>query len=122
MNQPTPAAVPASGPDAGSFTGGSSMTADQAAYQRARRAVRSLRRWYLHLSVYLTVNFLIWMKFLFLGASDWGPRHFGTDWPIGPTVFWGIGLAIHGFVVWTRVNRRGADWEERKVRQYLDRG
>jgi len=121
MNQPTPAAVPASGADAGPYPGASPLTPEQAAYQRARSAVRALRRWYLHLAVYLTVNFLIWTKFLFLGASNWGPRHHGFDWPFGPTVLWGIGLLIHGLFVWSRVSGRGAAWEDRKVRQYLDR-
>ena len=122
MNSPTPAAAPVSGPDAGSFSAGSPMSAEQRAHGRARHAVQSLRRWYLHLAVYLTVNFLVWTKFLFFGASDWGPRQHGPDWPFGPTVFWGIGLAIHGLFVWSRVGRRAVDWEERKVRQYVDRG
>lgn len=119
MNQPT--AAPAAGPHPEAFPGGSPMTAEQLAYRRARRAVQALRRWYIHLAVYLGVNFLIWTKFLFFGAPAWGTHHQGPNWPVGPTVIWGIALAVHGLFVWSRVSRRGLDWENRKVREYLDR-
>lgn len=97
---------------------------EQMAYARARRAVHSLRRWYIHLTVYLIVNALLWSRFLFLGQPDWadGSRFHGPTWPYGPTLFWGIAVIIHGLLVWTRVSRRGQAWEDRKVRDYLARG
>ena len=98
-------------------------TDEQMAYWRARRAVRALRGWYIHLIVYLGVNLLLWSRFIFFGSPDWvDGRHFhGPGWPFGPTVIWGIAVLIHGVVVWSRVSRRGQDWEARKIREYMAR-
>lgn len=98
------------------------FTPEQRAYRRARRAVRALRGWYIHLTVYLAVNALLWTKFLLVGGSEWSHGRFqGAGWPVGPTVFWGIGLLIHGLVVWLRASQRGRDWESRKIREFMDR-
>lgn len=99
-------------------------TEEQMAYRRARRAVRALRGWYIHLIVYLGVNLLLWSRFIFFGSPAWVEgRHFhGPGWPFGPTVIWGIVVAVHGVFVWSRISRRGQDWEARKIREYMDRG
>ena len=97
------------------------LSPQERAYRQARRAVRALRFWYIHLTVYLAVNALLWTKYLVIGPTQWAmDRPHWPSWPVGPTVFWGIGLLIHGLVVWMRVSRRGRDWEDRKIREYMD--
>ena len=40
-------------------------------------------------------------------------------WPLPPTLGWGLGLAIHGLVVWLGTSRRDSDWEARKIEEYM---
>jgi hypothetical protein len=32
---------------------------------------------------------------------------------------WGLGVAIHGLVVWLGTSRRSRDWQSRKIEQYM---
>ncbi len=41
--------------------------------------------------------------------------------PVSATPGWGIGFAIHAAVVFLGGGRIGSDWEERKIREYVDR-
>ena len=55
----------------------------------ARRRAAAKLGWYLHAAIYLLVNLLL----LGLAASQ------GRQWAIFPLLGWGLGLAIHGAVV-----------------------
>lgn len=85
---------------------------DDAAYRRARRRVRMLRGWYLHALVYACVIAGVWLVYAASGQA-------GYPWPLPATLGWGLGLAIHGLVVWLGSSRRGRDWEARKIEEYL---
>ena len=93
------------------------------AYWRAHRMVRALRGWYLHLLIYLAVNGWLWFRFLFMPSPNWAHRSVeaGWPWPLTTTLAWGLGLAIHGLLVWWRVSQRGRDWESRKIDQFMNR-
>jgi hypothetical protein len=53
--------------------------------------------WYIHASIYLMVNLLLAL----LSAMN------GRHWAIFPAVGWGLGLAIHGIVVFLRIGGAG---------------
>ena len=92
------------------------------AYWRARRMVRALRGWYIHLMVYVLVNGWLWFRFYYFGTPSWS--HYqttGWPWPLSTTLAWGLGLAIHGTLVWMRLSRWGRDWEQRKIQEFMDR-
>lgn len=55
----------------------------------ARRRAGAKLSWYIHLIVYIAVNLLL----MILSALS------SRGWAIYPAVGWGIGLAIHGLVV-----------------------
>lgn len=55
----------------------------------ARRRAGAKMGWYIHALVYVAVNLLLAM------LSAMGGRH----WAIYPALGWGLGLAIHGVVV-----------------------
>src|SRR5690606_26207665 len=74
----------------GSSTGSSH---DDAAYHRARRRVRMLRGWYLHALVYACVIAGLWLVYAASGQGRY-------PWPLPATLGWGLGLGIHGMVVW----------------------
>ena len=92
------------------------------AYLRARKQVRMLRSWYLHALIYACVIGGLWLLYA-LGLPLRATAHPGAiAFPLAPTLGWGVGVAIHGIAVWSRVGRLGRDWEERKIRELLQRG
>ena len=74
----------------------------------ARKRARAKRGWYIHAAVYNAVNLLLAM----LSAMS------GRGWAVYPAVGWGIGLAVHGLVVFLVT---GAGLHERLVQQERNR-
>ncbi|HOI58546.1 MULTISPECIES: 2TM domain-containing protein [unclassified Methanoculleus] len=64
---------------------------EQERYARARRRVEEIRGFYEHLALY-------WVTF-----------------------FWGIGVVLHGFGVYVEGRIFGRAWEERKIREIMER-
>ena len=62
---------------------------DPALEKLATNRARAKLGWYIHASVYVAVNLLL------AALSAMSGRH----WAIFPAVGWGIGLAVHGVVV-----------------------
>ncbi|RGE46069.1 hypothetical protein DZC30_04685 [Comamonas testosteroni] len=58
--------------------------------QQARRRAGMKLGWYLHACVYLCVN----LGLMALALSQ------GRHWAIYPALGWGLGLMMHGLVVW----------------------
>jgi 2TM domain len=82
-------------------------------YKQARRHVKNLRGFYSHATTYICV--VGGMLVLNLVSS---PGHFWVQWV---ALGWGIGLLAHGLSVIAFGGAFGKDWEERKIREYLDR-
>jgi hypothetical protein len=72
--------------------------------QTARRRAGMKMGWYIHASVYLAVNLL-------LGAISVAA---GRHWALFPALGWGVGLAIHGVMVFFVA---GSGLKERMVEQ-----
>ena len=81
------------------------------ALQRARHRVRMQRGWFLHATVYAIVITGLWAAWAF------GMARF--PWPLPPTLGWGLGLAIHGFVVLARSSDLASAWERRRIEAYV---
>jgi hypothetical protein len=75
----------------------------------ARKRAAAKLGWYIHAGVYLAVNLLL----AFLSAMS--DRH----WAVFPAFGWGLGLAIHGVVVFVATG--GAGLHERLVQQERSR-
>jgi hypothetical protein len=75
----------------------------------ARRRAGAKLGWYIHAGVYLAVNLLLVM------LSAMSDRH----WAVFPAVGWGIGLAVHGVVIFLVTG--GAGLHERLVQQERER-
>jgi len=82
------------------------------AYRHARRRVRMLQGWYVHALVYVCVIGILWLVYGFSSQSRF-------PWPLPPMLGWGLGLAIHGLVVWLGTSRQSRDWQSRKIEQYM---
>ncbi|HEY5210751.1 MAG TPA: 2TM domain-containing protein [Stellaceae bacterium] len=78
----------------------------------AWRRVRALRLFYSHLSVYVVVNFIL---FMINSAVLRGPI-----WYYGPLVGWGLLLVLHGLHAYELLPWTTPDWEQRKVRELID--
>ncbi|RYZ12170.1 MAG: 2TM domain-containing protein [Comamonadaceae bacterium] len=64
---------------------------------QARRRAGAKMGWYIHASVYLLVN---------LGLVALATAR-GGDWAVFPLLGWGIGLMVHGFVVFVATAGNG---------------
>jgi hypothetical protein len=84
-------------------------TTDQDIEQLARRRAAAKLGWYTHALVYVLVNLLL----ATLSAMN------GRYWAVFPLVGWGIGLAVHGAVVFLLTG--GGGLHERLVQQERDR-
>ena len=82
---------------------------DPALEQLARKRARAKLGWYIHASVYVAVNLLL----AALSATS------GRHWAVFPAVSWGIGLAVHGAVVFLVTG--GAGLHERLVQRERSR-
>jgi hypothetical protein len=82
-------------------------------YQRARRRVREIRGFYLHVAVFVAVNALLHV--IDLLASP------GVYWAFWPLLGWGVGLVAHGLATYRWMPVLGKEWEERKIRELMDK-
>ena len=75
----------------------------------ARKRASVKLGWYIHASVYLLVNLLL----VTLSVSS------GRQWAVFPLLGWGLGLAVHGAVVFLATG--GAGLHERLVQRERER-
>ena len=82
---------------------------DRELERQARKRAGAKLGWYIHVCVYLCVNLLL----VALSAAS------GRGWAVFPLVGWGIGLAIHGAVVFLVTG--GAGLHERLLQRERER-
>lgn len=86
---------------------------DEQSYDRARKRVRQIKGFYIHVTVYVLVNALLIA--LNLGNSR------SQIWFLWPLLGWGIGLAAHGISVFGFGRMWGPEWEERKIKEIIEK-
>lgn len=91
---------------------------DSIRYREAARRVKKLKGFYIHAMVYFFVNALIiGIKVLNLDSKE-------TFWEwdlLKLPMFWGIGLAAHGMSVFLPGMILGENWEEKKIKELMDK-
>jgi hypothetical protein len=87
------------------------MMNEQARYERARARVQQIKRFYIHLTVYILVNAGLLLLSLLSGRS----------WSVWPLLGWGIGLVAHAINVFGTGQWFGRDWEEQQIRRVMER-
>lgn len=87
--------------------------AEQDTYLRAKKQVKAERKFYGNLTSYLIVmpvlglfNYLIYSGFI---------------WVIFPAIGWGLGVLFHGLSVFNYNLLQGKDWEERKIKELMQK-
>ena len=87
-------------------------------YKSARKRVKDIKGFYVHLLVYLVVNiFLLFANSDFTRFGNWRLDFSNFYTPL----FWGIGLAAHWASVFGPGFFLGKKWEEKKIRELMEK-
>ncbi len=82
---------------------------DREKYRNAKKQVDEIKGFYANIIAYcVIIPFLIYLNY----RTSWDHK-----WFFYPMFGWGIGVVIQGFMVFGY----GSDWEERKIREYMDK-
>jgi len=85
---------------------------EQEAYKRARKKVREIKGFYANLLCYcIIIPTLIYINLRFVPEFHW-------FW--FSAIGWGTGLVFHGISAFGIMPFLGKDWEERKLREFMD--
>ncbi|SFB76989.1 2TM domain-containing protein [Kaistella jeonii] len=84
-------------------------------YLEAQKRVKRLKGFYIHAVVYVLVNLFIIAQNVESGASLSNMENYWT------AIFWGVGLLGHATSVFLPNMLMGKDWEERKIRELMDK-
>ncbi|MBK9332397.1 MAG: 2TM domain-containing protein [Ignavibacteria bacterium] len=82
-------------------------------YDEARKRVKALKGFYTNLFVFIVVN--IFLMIINLITSP------GNLWFLWVVFGWGIGIAFQAFSVFGKNAVLGSDWEEKKIKEYMDK-
>lgn len=94
----------------------------EASYQRAKKRTEALRKFYKHLIIYVVVNFVISVY----KVDEYLDRGYSFEdalWNIDTLavwIVWGIFVLLQAFRTFNPNTILGTDWEERKIREYMD--
>jgi hypothetical protein len=81
-------------------------------YYVAKKKVNEIKGFYGNLASYILVNVILLV--INLATS---PEHLWFFWPL---LGWGLGVLIHGMTVFQWFPFLGKEWEEKKIKQYID--
>ena len=82
---------------------------DKERYRKAKKRVEEIKGFYANIIAYcVVIPFLIFINY----RTSWDHK-----WFFYPMFGWGIGVVIQGFMVFGY----GSDWEEKKIREYMDK-
>jgi hypothetical protein len=90
------------------------MSEQETRYQNAKKRVEALKEFYVHLTVYVLVNLLLFTINM-LTSPD-------SLWFYWPLLGWGIAIALHALRVFEAGRRFGEEWQERKIDELMERG
>ena len=82
-------------------------------YFKAKKRVEEIKGFYGNLIAYIVVN--IGLMVINLLTS---PKYLWFFWPM---LGWGIGVFFHGMKVFNFMPFLGKDWEEQKIKEFMDK-
>ena len=92
---------------------GDEMNTEEIKYQKAKESVEAIKGFYIHLTVYVVVNLILFAINMIASPT--------SLWFFWPLMGWGIGLALHVFSVFGIGRWLSADWEEQKIRELMEK-
>lgn len=81
-------------------------------YIKAQKKVEEIKGFYGNLASYVIVNTVLLIINLLTS-----PEYLWFFWPL---FGWGVGVAIHGMVVFNYLPFLGKDWEEQKIKEFME--
>jgi cell division protein FtsW (lipid II flippase) len=85
-------------------------------YFAAQKKVKSIKGFYIHFTVYVIVNTFLCIQIYLSSKNDfWRWESFAT------ALFWGIGILAHGTSVLGGNLLFGKNWEERKIKEFMEK-
>ena len=92
---------------------------DNLQYKKARKRVKEMKGFYFHLMIFIIMNTFILVNIYISKSYDnenfWEFKSFFT------VLVWGIGLFMHATAVFNHSYLLGKKWEERKIRELLEK-
>lgn len=91
---------------------------DEIRFQEALKRVKKIKGFYSHAIVYVIINFMIVianLQHLDAKESYFQFQNYATAF------FWGIGLLAHGLSVFGPNLLLGKEWEERKIKELMEK-
>ena len=89
------------------------MNTEETRYQMAKERVQAIKGFYAHLTVYVVVNLLLFAINMIVSPENL--------WFIWPLMGWGVAVALHAVSVFGFGRTFGADWEERKINELMNK-
>ena len=89
------------------------MNTQETKYQKAQERVKAIKGFYIHLTVYVVVNLILFSINMIVSPD--------SLWFVWPLMGWGIGVVFHALSVLGFGRGFGADWEERKIRELMEK-
>jgi hypothetical protein len=93
-------------------------TLDQIRYEEAVKRVKKLKGFYTHAIVYVVINIMV----VIANIQNYEPGESFFQFKTFMTAFfWGIGLLAHAMSTFIPYFILGKDWEERKIRELMEK-
>ena len=89
------------------------MNEQDVKYQKAKERVEAIKGFYIHAIVYVVVNLILFSINMLTSPEDL--------WFFWPHIGWGIGVVFHILTVYNFFPWFGADWEERKIKEIMEK-
>ena len=90
------------------------MNTEETKYQKAKERVEAVKGFYIHLTVYVVVNLILFSINMIVSPDGL--------WFFWPLMGWGVGVALHALRVFGAGRWFGADWEEKKIDELMKQG
>lgn len=98
---------------------------EEQSYLKAKKRVKEIKGFYVHLSVYIVINIVLSAIIIYGLSYEEGDSIFDalTNFGVYSTwLFWGIGMFFHWLGVFGfKSLGLGKDWEERKIKELMDK-
>ncbi len=88
------------------------MNTQEIKYQNAKKRVAALKKFYVHLGVYVLVNISLFLRNIIIS-----PDRLWFYWPL---LGWTIAIVLHALSVFSFGRPLGADWEEKKIAEFME--
>lgn len=94
------------------------MTSEEIRYREAEKEVKKIKGFYTHAIVYIVINCFIFIANVREVPAEESIFQWRT---LSTPLFWGIGLLAHGLSVFMPNWILGKDWEERKIKEFMEK-